>query len=331
MTMKLRRLGRTGIEASAIGYGCYGLSGAYGPQDDADSIRTIQRAIDLGVTLFNTSDTYGAGHNERIVGQAIQGRRERVLICTKFGNPGRDENNAPIGVCGRPEYVPIACERSLRRLGIEVIDVYAQHRVDPAVPIEETVGAMARLIEAGKVRAIGLSETSVQTLRRAHAVHPIAALETEYSLWSRDPEVELLPACRELGITFMAYSPLGRGFLAGAVDAQASFPRSDPRSVMPRFQADNLAANLRRLQLLKSLAAEKRCSVAQLTLAWLLARGEEIVPIPGTRRVEHLEDNLGALSVELNASDMARLDEILPHHGAAGERYAADYLRTVGL
>ncbi len=331
MTMKLRQLGRTGIEASAIGYGCYGLSGAYGAQDDADSIRTIQRAIDLGVTLFNTSDTYGAGHNERIVGQAIQGRRERVLICTKFGNPGRDENNAPVGVCGRPEYVPIACERSLRRLGIEVIDVYAQHRVDPAVPIEETVGAMARLIEAGKVRAIGLSEASVQTLRRAHAVRPIAALETEYSLWSRDPEVELLPACRELGITFMAYSPLGRGFLAGAVDAQASFPPNDPRSVMPRFQADNLAANLRRLQLLESLAAEKRCSVAQLALAWLLARGEEIVPIPGTRRVEHLEDNLGALSVELNASDMARLDEILPHHGAAGERYAADYLHTVGL
>ena len=329
--MQRRPLGRTGIEASTIGYGCYGLSGAYGAQDDEESIRTLRGAMDLGVTLLNTSDTYGAGHNERIVGQAIKGRRDEVLVCTKFGNPGRDENNAPIGVCGRPEYVPIACDRSLKRLGIDVIDVYAQHRVDPAVPIEETVGAMARLIEAGKVRAIGLSEASVQTLRRAHATHPIAALETEYSLWSREPEVELLPACRELGVTFLAYSPLGRGFLTGAIDARASFAPNDPRSVMPRFQRENLALNLRRLQMLESLAAEKRCTVAQLSLAWVLARDESIIPIPGTRRLAHLEENLGATLVQLDARDMAHLDEIMPRGAAAGERYAADYLRTVGL
>ena len=329
--MARRHLGRTGYEVSAIGYGCYGLSGAYGASDDAESIATIRYAIDAGVSVVTTSDTYGAGHNERLLGEAIKGRRDRVFLCTKFGNPGRDHDNKPIGVCGRPEYVPVACDRSLKRLGVDVIDLYAQHRVDPAVPIEETVGAMAQLVRAGKVRTIGLSEASGGTLRRAHAVHPVATLETEYSLWSREPDEELLPTCRELGVTFMAYSPLGRGFLAGAIDARASFGAADPRSVMPRFQRANLEANLRRLQSLKDLAAEKHCTVAQLSLAWVLARGDEIIPIPGTRRVEHLEENLKAIEVELDANDMQRLDEIVPPRAFEGERYDANYLRTVGL
>ena len=329
--MTKRRLGSTGYDLSAIGYGCYGLSGAYGASDDAESIGTIRYAIDVGVSVITTSDTYGAGHNEHLLGQAIKGHRDRVFLCTKFGNPGRDDDNKPIGVCGRPEYVPVACDRSLKRLGVDVIDLYAQHRVDPAVPIEETVGAMAQLVRAGKVRTIGLSEASTQTLRRAHAVHPIAALETEYSLWSREPEAELLPTCRELGVTLMAYSPLGRGFLAGAVDEHPSFGSADPRSVMPRFQPENLEANLRRLESLKDLAADKRCTVAQLSLAWVLARGDEIIPIPGTRRIEHLKENLKALEVELDANDMQRIDGIVPPRAFAGERYDGNYLRTVGL
>jgi aryl-alcohol dehydrogenase-like predicted oxidoreductase len=329
--MKQRQLGTSGLRVSAIGFGCYGLSGAYGAQNDAESIRTIQRAIDLGIGLLNTSDTYGAGHNETLIGQAIKGRRDRVFVCTKFGNPGRDDDNKPFGTCGRPDYVPIACERSMKRLGVDVIDLYELHRVDRAVPIEDTVGAMARLVEAGKVRAIGLSEASARTLRRAHAVHPIAALESEYSLWSRELEVDVLPACRELGVSLMAYSPLGRGFLAGAIDERASFGANDPRSSMPRFHGDNLAANLRRLQMLEGVAAEKRCSVAQLALAWVLARGEDIIPVPGTRRVEHLQENLGAMSVALDDQDMARLDEIMPRGAAAGERYAADYMRSLDL
>jgi aryl-alcohol dehydrogenase-like predicted oxidoreductase len=329
--MKQRKLGTNGPEVSAIGFGCYGLSGAYGTQTDEESIRTIQHAIDLGITLLNTSDTYGAGHNESLIGQAIKGRRDRVFVCTKFGNPGRDANNKPIGTCGRPEYLPIACERSMKRLGVEMIDLYELHRVDRAVPIEDTVGAMARLVEAGKVRTIGLSEASARTLRRAHAVHPIAALESEYSLWSREPELEVLPACRELGVSFMAYSPLGRGFLAGAIKERASFGANDPRSSMPRFQGDNLAANLRRLQLLEGVAAEKRCTVAQLALAWVLARGEDVIPIPGTRRVEHLQENLAALSIALDEQDMARIDDIMPRGAAAGERYAADYMQSLDL
>jgi aryl-alcohol dehydrogenase-like predicted oxidoreductase len=329
--MKQRQLGTSGLHVSAIGFGCYGLSGAYGAQNDAESIRTIQRAIDLGITLLNTSDTYGAGHNETLIGQAIKGRRDRVFVCTKFGNPGRDADNKPIGTCGRPDYVPIACERSMKRLGVEVIDLYELHRVDRAVPIEDTVGAMARLVEAGKVRAIGLSEASARTLRRAHAVHPIAALESEYSLWSREVEVDVLPACRELGVSLMAYSPLGRGFLAGAIDERARFGADDPRSSMPRFHGDNLAANLRRLQMLEGVAAEKQCSVAQLALAWVLARGEDIIPVPGTRRVEHLQENIGAMAVALDEQDMARLNEIMPRGAAAGERYAADYMRSLDL
>lgn len=329
--MKSRRLGKNGPTVSAIGLGCYGMSGAYGRYDDRESLAALDRAIELGITLINTSDAYGAGHNEELVGRAIKGRRDRVVLNTKFGNPARDAQGRSLGISGRPEYVPQACAASLRRLGVDHIDLYILHRVDPTVPIEDTVGAMARLVEEGKVRYIGLSEAASQTVRRGQAVYPLAALETEYSLWSREPEAEMLPTCRELGIGFVAYSPLGRGFLTGAVKRTDGFLPNDPRLDMPRFKAENLPHNLTLVERLKSLADEKGCTMSQVVLAWLLSRGEDIVPIPGTKRVDHLEENIGALEVALTEKDIYRIEQILPLGAPAGKRYSEDYLPCVNL
>ncbi len=318
--MQQRQLGRNGPMVYALGLGCMGMSEFYGPADEAASIATIQRALDLGVNLIDTADMYGAGHNEQLVGRAIRERRAQVVLATKFGNM-RGPNREFLGVNGRPEYVREACDASLRRLGVDHIDLYYQHRVDPKVPIEDTVGAMAELVRAGKVRWLGLSEASPQTIRRAHEVHPIHALQTEYSLWSRDPEGELLATVRELGIGFVAYSPLGRGFLTGSIRKLDDLDPADWRRHSPRFQADALAANVRLADLVQSMAAERGCAPAQLALAWLLAQGPDIVPIPGTRSIARLEQNLGALEIALSADDLARLDRELPPGAAQGARY----------
>ncbi|ABF46465.1 MULTISPECIES: aldo/keto reductase [Deinococcus] len=308
------------LTVSALGLGCMGMSEFYGEADEQESIRVIHRALDLGVTFLDTADMYGVGRNEELVGRAIRGRRDEVVLATKFGNV-RGPNGERLGINGRPEYVRQACDASLKRLGVDHIDLYYQHRVDPDTPIEETVGAMAELVHAGKVRFLGLSEASAATLRRANAVHPITALQSEYSLWTRDPEEEVLPTCRELGIGFVAYSPLGRGFLSGQFRSPEDLPADDFRRHNPRFQGENFQKNLRLVEAVQDMAREKGCTASQLALAWLLAQGNDIVPIPGTKRVKYLEDNLGALDVHLNADDLAQLEAVFPMGAAAGERY----------
>ncbi|TAK79844.1 MAG: aldo/keto reductase [Betaproteobacteria bacterium] len=317
--MKRRKLGA--LEVPAIGLGCMVMPGFYFPGSEEQSIATLHRAAAIGVNFIDTADAYGNGRNEELVARAIKGRRGDYIIATKFGNVWRPD--ADYGVDGRPEYVAAACEASLKRLGIETIDLYYQHRVDPKVPIEETVGAMARLVEQGKVRHLGLSEASAQTLRRAHAVHPIAALQTEYSLWTRDAELEILPLCRELGIGYVAYSPLGRGIFGGAIAGPESLAEGDRRRAHPRFQADNLRANVALVEPVKRIAAAHGCTPAQVALAWLLAKSDDIVPIPGTRRIDHLEANAAAADLALTATDVAALDAACPPGAAQGPRYPA--------
>jgi aryl-alcohol dehydrogenase-like predicted oxidoreductase len=319
--MKRRRLGANGPEVSAEGLGCMGMSEFYGSADEAEAREVIQRALDLGVSFLDTADMYGPFTNEKLVGEAIAGRRDEVVLATKFGNV-RGENGERLGVRGDAEYVRRCCEDSLRRLGVERIDLYYQHRVDPKVPIEETVGAMAELVEQGKVAHLGLSEAAPETIRRAHATHPIAALQTEYSLWSRDPEDEILPTVRELGIGFVAYSPLGRGFLTGRFKSIDDLPEDDFRRVSPRFGGENFDRNLELVDRVTEIADEKGVAAGQLALAWVLAQGEDIVPIPGTKHVQYLEQNIAAADVELSDEDLRRIDEAAPAGAAAGERYA---------
>ncbi|MBD8880022.1 aldo/keto reductase [Rhodanobacter sp. 7MK24] len=329
--MQIRTLGKNGPQVSALGLGCMGMSDFYGDRDDAESVATIHHALDRGLTLLDTADAYGPHLNEELVGKAIKDRREQAFVATKFGLVRNPAEPLSRGVNGRPEYVRAACEGSLQRLGIETIDLYYQHRVDPNVPIEETVGAMAELVQAGKVRYLGLSEASAATLERASKVHPIAALQSELSLWTRDPEDNgVLDACRRLGIAFVAYSPLGRGFLTGAIRSPDDFEADDYRRSSPRFQGENFTRNLALVDKVKALAADRGCSPAQLALAWVLAQGKDVLAIPGTKKRSRLDENLGALDVTLSSADLAAIEAVFPPEAAAGARYAAASMAHVG-
>ena len=327
--MKQRNIGSI-LAVSEIGLGCMGMSEFYGPTDDAQSLATLERALELGVTHYDTADMYGGGHNESLLARFLAGKRDRVVVATKFGivrQPGEYARRIDTS----PAYVAQACDASLKRLGVETIDLYYAHRVNPEIPVEETVGAMADLVKAGKVRALGLSEVSAATLRRAHAVHPIAALQSEYSLWTRDVEAAVLPACRELGISLVAYAPLGRGMLTGAVSSPDQFAENDFRRIAPRFAGDNFDRNLALVEQVNALAAQKGCTAGQVALAWLLAQGSEILPIPGTKRIKYLEENVGAAAVTLSEAEVKALSDALPPGVAAGDRYTAEGMRGVNV
>jgi len=330
--MEQRTLGGQGLRVSALGLGCMGMSQSYGPADDRESVAAIRRALDLGVTFLDTADMYGPFTNERLVGRAIAGRRDEVVLATKFGNQRRPDGSW-VGINGRPEYVHSACDASLERLGVDHVDLYYQHRVDPSVPVEETWGAMKELVEAGKVRHLGISEAAPATIRKANAVHPVAALQSEYSLFSRDPERELLATVRELGIGFVAYSPLGRGFLSGRLTSSSpeEFADDDFRRGHPRFEGENFARNLALVERVRQLAAEKGATPAQLAIAWVLAQGDDVVPIPGTKRRRYLEENLAALQLRLTPEDLIAIDEAAPRGAVAGERYTPAMMARVNV